>query len=180
MGAGIPGTGMATLFYIISVFLMPLREIVPTLRGQSSWARWRLIARHLVMALAMTAAAYGTYRYVADEVLPPDTTIGGVSALAATVVLFVVYLMVVNLLALLVPGKVELPQSKAFPERRRAVRAEGPAPLFHPHRGTVLRQWVSTHPRVGKQPLRHERESTDQSRVQGTDQMAGSSPPSRQ
>ncbi len=40
MGAGIPGTGMATLFYIISVFLMPLREIVPTLRGQSSWARW--------------------------------------------------------------------------------------------------------------------------------------------
>jgi len=28
MGAGIPGTGMATLFYIISVFLMPLREIV--------------------------------------------------------------------------------------------------------------------------------------------------------
>ncbi|MDQ3476014.1 MAG: hypothetical protein M3492_06685 [Actinomycetota bacterium] len=178
MGAGIPGTGMATLFYILSVFIMPLREIVPTLRGQSSWARWRLIMRHLVMALAMTAAAYGTYRYVADEVLPPDTTIGGVSALAFTVVLFVLYLTVVNLIAFLVPGKVELPKSKAFPERRRAVRAAGPGPAFHPLRRIVLREWVNTYSSA-RQTRGHARDSTDQ-RLQGTVQMAGSSPPSRQ
>ncbi len=138
MGAGIPGTGMATLFYILSVFVMPLREIVRTVRGQSSWARWKLIARHLVIALAMTAAVYGTFRYLPGVLLPPDTTIGGVSALAVTVVLFVLYLTVVNLLALLIPGKVELPHSKAFPERRSAGRAEGPAPTFHPQRAQTL------------------------------------------
>ena len=138
MGAGIPGTGMATLFYILSVFVMPLREIVRTVRGQSSWARWKLIARHLVIALAMTAVVYGTFRYLPGLLLPPDTTIGGVSALAVTGVLFVLYLTVVNLLALLVPGKVELPQSKAFPERRSAVRVEGPAPVFHPQRARTF------------------------------------------
>lgn len=138
MGAGIPGTGMATLFYILSVFVMPLREIVRTVRGQSSWARWKLIARHLVIALAMTAAVYGTFRYLPGVLLPPDTTIGGVSALAVTGVLFVLYLTVVNLLALLIPGKLELPHSKAFPERRSAGRAEGPAPTFRPQRAQTL------------------------------------------
>ncbi len=136
MGAGIPGTGMATLFYILSVFVMPLREIVRTVRGQSSLGRWALIARHLIIAFAMAAAVYGTFRYLPGALLPPDTTIGGVSSLAVTVLLFALYLMVVNVLALLVPGQLELPPPKAFPERRRVVeaprqeppteRAEGP------------------------------------------------------
>jgi len=128
MGAGIPGTGMATLFYILSVFVMPLIEIVHTLRGRSSWARWGLVARHLVIALAMTAAAYGTFRYLPGALLPPDATVGGVSALAVTVVLFALYLIIVNLLATLVREKLELPPPKAFPERRKAVRPEEAAP----------------------------------------------------
>ncbi len=131
MGAGIPGTGMATLFYVLSVFAMPLREIVPTVRGRSSWARWGLIARHLLIALAMTAAVYGTFRYLPGALLPPDATIGGVSALAVTVLLFVAYLVVVNLLASLVRGHLELPQPKSFPDRRKVARSEEPAPVSH-------------------------------------------------
>lgn len=131
MGAGIPGTGMATLFYILSVFVMPLSESVRTVRGQSSWARWFLIVRHLAIALTMMAAAYGTFKYLPDALLPPDATIGGVSALAVTALLFIAYLVVVNLLASLVRGQLELPQPKAFPDRRRVARSEDPAPVFH-------------------------------------------------
>ena len=79
MGAGIPGTGMATLFYILCAFAMPLRELLPTLQGRSSWARWRLVSRHLLIALAMTLAAFATIRYLPRLLLPPDVTIGGAS-----------------------------------------------------------------------------------------------------
>ncbi len=134
MGAGIPGTGMATLFYILSVFVMPLSESVRTVRGQSSWARWFLVVRHLAIAISMTAAVYGTFKYLPDALLPPDATLGGVSALAVTALLFIAYLVVVNLLASLVRGQLELPQPKAFPDRRRVTRSEDPAPFFHPAR----------------------------------------------
>lgn len=141
MGAGIPGTGMATLFYIISVLVMPLTELVRTVRGQSSWTRWGLIVRHYVLALAMTAAVYGTFQYLPGALLPPDATIGGVSALAFTVFLYVAYLMAVNLLAVLWRGQLEVPASKAFPERRSMVRSEEQAPSFHPdRRAEPLRQ----------------------------------------
>ncbi len=134
MGAGIPGTGMATLFYILSVLVMPLTEMVRTVQGQSSWKRWGLIVRHYVLALAMTAAVYATFRYLPGALLPPDATIGGVSALAFTVLLFVAYLIAANLLAALWQGQLEVPTSKAFPERRKVVRSEERAPSFHPDR----------------------------------------------
>jgi hypothetical protein len=126
MGAGIPGTGMATLFYILSALAMPLVEIVPTIRGRSSWARWGLIARHLAIALLMAAAAYGTFRFLPSAVLPPDVTIGGGSSLLITIGLFVSYLVVVNIWATLVRGHVALPPPRAFPERRAAVGLEAP------------------------------------------------------
>lgn len=140
MGAGIPGTGMATLFYIISVFFMPLSELVRTLRGESTWRRWALIARHMSIAVAMTVAVYATFRYLPGVLLPPDATIGGVSALAVTLVLFVLYLVLANLLAFLMRGHLELPPSKAFPERRRIPRTEEPAPAVHRHRRTAVDQ----------------------------------------
>ena len=103
MGAGIPGTGMATLFYLICAFVMPLRELVLTVQGRSSWARWRLVCRHVLIALAMASSAVATFRYLPRAVLPPDATVGGVSSLLVTVVLFFAYLLVANVLALLVP-----------------------------------------------------------------------------
>jgi hypothetical protein len=112
MGAGIPGTGMATLFYLVSALLMPLCELVRTVQGRSSWARWRLVCRHLAFALAMAGAAVATFLYLPRAVLPPDVTIGGVSSLLVTIVLFVTYLVAANVVALLVPRTVQLPEPK--------------------------------------------------------------------
>ncbi len=53
MTAGIPGTGIGGVFYLISAFFMPLFEIVRTLRGESSLARWRFVIRQLAMAMTI-------------------------------------------------------------------------------------------------------------------------------
>lgn len=50
MFAGLPGVGVGTLFYVLTAFWMPLREIVPLLRGRSSAERWRQIGLQLVHA----------------------------------------------------------------------------------------------------------------------------------
>jgi len=105
MGAGIPGTGMATLFYVACAFVMPLRELVLTLQGRSSWSRWRLVCRHLLIALAMASSAVATFWFLPRAVLPPDATLGGVSSLVVTIVLFFTYLLLANALALLVPRR---------------------------------------------------------------------------
>ena len=127
MGAGIPGTGMATLFYLVWAVLMPVRELVLTLQGRSSWARWRLVLRHVLLALAMGGSAVATFRFLPRAVLPPDLTIGGVSSLLVTVVLFVGYLVVANLVALLVPRKLQLPEPKVAIDLRD--RAAGTLPV---------------------------------------------------
>jgi hypothetical protein len=42
MIVGIPGSGIGGLYYIILGLGMPLCELVQTVRGRSSWARWRV------------------------------------------------------------------------------------------------------------------------------------------
>lgn len=50
MFAGLPGIGVGTLFYVLIALWMPIREIAFVVRGQSSWARWRLIGVQLIFA----------------------------------------------------------------------------------------------------------------------------------
>ena len=50
MNAGLPGTGIGGVFYLLSALLMPLFEVVNTLRGGSSWVRWGMLLRQLIMA----------------------------------------------------------------------------------------------------------------------------------
>lgn len=50
MTAGLPGTGIGGVFYLLSALLMPLVELVKTLRGQSSGRRWLLVIRQLALA----------------------------------------------------------------------------------------------------------------------------------
>jgi len=94
---------------------MPVMEIVPTLRGRSSWSRWRVIAEHLAIAVAMTAVGYATFRLLPVAVLPSAATIGGMSPLVVTVLLFATYLVGANLVALLVRGELRLPVPKPPP-----------------------------------------------------------------
>lgn len=58
MTAGIPGTGIGGIFYLISAFVMPLFEIYKTVCGRSSVSRWLLIARQLAMALFIIAGMW--------------------------------------------------------------------------------------------------------------------------
>lgn len=58
MNAGLPGTGIGGIFYLLSALLMPLFEVVNTLRGKSNWARWALLLKQLAMAAGIIAGMW--------------------------------------------------------------------------------------------------------------------------
>jgi hypothetical protein len=54
--AGLPGAGLAGVFFILSALLAVPIEVVRAARGRSSRAAWLRVARHAALALAMIAA----------------------------------------------------------------------------------------------------------------------------
>lgn len=56
MNAGLPGTGLGGLFYLVLALLMPVRELYLTARGRSSRQRWRLVLQQLLIAAAILTA----------------------------------------------------------------------------------------------------------------------------
>lgn len=58
--AGLPGTGLGGLFYLLLAFWMPLAELPRTLRGQSSRSRWREVGTQFALACGIVAAVVGT------------------------------------------------------------------------------------------------------------------------
>jgi hypothetical protein len=56
VSAGLPGAGLAGVFFLVSALIAVPIEVVRTLRGRSSLAEWKLVARHAALALAMLAA----------------------------------------------------------------------------------------------------------------------------
>jgi hypothetical protein len=44
MNAGLPGTGIGGVFYLVSALFMPFFELFKTLRGESNLERWRDVA----------------------------------------------------------------------------------------------------------------------------------------
>ena len=56
MTAGLPGTGIGGVFYLLLAVLMPFRELVRLLRGKSSVQRWAVIATQwgYVTAIGLT------------------------------------------------------------------------------------------------------------------------------
>jgi hypothetical protein len=61
MAAGLPGFGLSGIFFIVSALLMVPIEIVATLRGRSSLARWGTVLRSAGIALAILAGTELTY-----------------------------------------------------------------------------------------------------------------------
>ncbi len=59
MTAGIPGTGIGGLYYVLLALWLPFREIGLTLRGRSDRARWRTIAMQSSIAWGIVAALWG-------------------------------------------------------------------------------------------------------------------------
>jgi hypothetical protein len=59
MIAGMPGTGIGGLFYFLMALFMPVCELYRTLRGQSSWKRWRFIGLQLFFVVTITGGMVG-------------------------------------------------------------------------------------------------------------------------
>jgi len=59
MIAGIPGTGIGGIYYILLALLMPVHEACLTVTGGSSWRRWGVVGMQVVHALGIMGAVYG-------------------------------------------------------------------------------------------------------------------------
>lgn len=59
MTVGMPGSGVGGLFYFCLVLFMPISEGIRTLRGRSSLARWRTVAFHWSILMAILLALWG-------------------------------------------------------------------------------------------------------------------------
>ena len=60
MTAGLPGTGIGGLFYLISALLMPLRELFRALIGKGDRARGRMALQQCAIALTILGAVWMT------------------------------------------------------------------------------------------------------------------------
>jgi len=58
--AGLPGTGLGGLFYVVLAFWMPLAELPRTVAGRSSRARWRRIGTQFALACGIVASVVAT------------------------------------------------------------------------------------------------------------------------
>ena len=70
MSAGLPGAGLAGLFFILSALLAVPVELFRTVRGRSSRQAWLVVGRHAALALAMILAlelAFAAVSAAADQ-----------------------------------------------------------------------------------------------------------------
>ena len=61
MGPGLPGLGIASVFYVIAALFAPLRELALTIRGRSSAERWRLVGIQFLLAVTVVVALIAFY-----------------------------------------------------------------------------------------------------------------------
>ena len=91
--AGLPGTGLGGLFYVLLALWMPVAELYATLRGRSSRERWQRVGTQFLVACGIVAAVVATvlaYFRLAD--VPPTLGLHGSSLAVAPVVLAAVLL----------------------------------------------------------------------------------------
>ena len=60
MVAGIPGTSISGLFYILLAFLMPVQEARHTFNGRSSVRRWMHVGLQMINAAGIIASIWAT------------------------------------------------------------------------------------------------------------------------
>lgn len=58
MNSGLPGTGIGGLFYLVTALIMPVFEVIQTVRGRSNPARWRFVFSTASMAIAIVAGMW--------------------------------------------------------------------------------------------------------------------------
>jgi len=60
MNAGMPGTGMGGLFYILVAVLMPVRAARSYAQGSKVRSRWKLVVRQVSMAAIIALTMWAT------------------------------------------------------------------------------------------------------------------------
>jgi hypothetical protein len=86
--AGLPGTGIGGLFYILLALWMPVAEVGRALRGQSDPGRWRQVLTQFALACGVVVAVGGTvagYLYLVGA--PRVLGVGGVGLAVAPIAL---------------------------------------------------------------------------------------------
>jgi hypothetical protein len=59
MTAGLPGTGIGGIFYLLLAVCMPAREFIRTVRGKTNLKRWGFITLQLLIVLGIILAIWG-------------------------------------------------------------------------------------------------------------------------
>jgi hypothetical protein len=59
MTAGLPGTGIGGLFYLLLAVCMPLREFCRTIEGKTSLRRWGFILLQILFVLTILSSMWG-------------------------------------------------------------------------------------------------------------------------
>ncbi|WP_148612099.1 hypothetical protein [Nocardioides rubriscoriae] len=86
--AGLPGTGIGGLFYLLLALCMPVVEVVRTVRGDTEPGRWRQVLTQFALACAILVSLVGTaavYLRLVDAPSPFGLT--GTALVLAPVVL---------------------------------------------------------------------------------------------
>jgi hypothetical protein len=73
MTVGIPGAGLGGLFFVVCALLTIPVELVRTVLGRSSRARWRRAVQHTALAVSIVAVLGATY-WVLHLMLPMGRT----------------------------------------------------------------------------------------------------------
>lgn len=59
MFAGLPGTGVGGMLYVLLTLWMPIHELIMMARGRSTPGRWKFIFRHWCLFLGVVAMIVG-------------------------------------------------------------------------------------------------------------------------
>ena len=87
--AGLPGTGLGGLMYIVLALAMPFHELVQTVRGRSSIERWKLVLRQTAIALGIVVAVVLTaWAVMRLAIAPAPFAVHGDMAMTALLIAF--------------------------------------------------------------------------------------------
>ena len=130
MTAGLPGFGLGGVFFIISALLAPFGELIMTVRGRSSRARWASVGRQLLIALAMIFAVGAMLGLVGlvSGAGPLQALMSPLLPLTWTGGLLVFILVTAKLVQLLLARRAPRP-TRQFGSPRATHRFQTPGPL---------------------------------------------------
>lgn len=118
MVAGIPGTSISGLFYILLAFMMPVKEAYHVWRKQSSMRRWMNIALQMLNAAGILGSIWATgwvlgflikngyfFGMHPAEVPPQFTNIMSITSACLALAILAVVLTIVLTMSLVMPKR---------------------------------------------------------------------------